>query len=353
MKINFLLPVVKQEPVGGYKVIYEYANRLANDGHEVCIIYPNNIKIKNKRRGLILRYVKAYFKYLKLKKNQKYTANAWFPLDERVKEILSFTLDEKYIPDADICFATAWRTAVELNKYHKEKGEKYYLIQSFEDWDGPLEEVVSTWKMPLKKIVISESLKRKAKELSEKAILIENGLDFNIFYKENIEKKENQLIMLYHKNEEVKQSKKALKIIINLKKEIPQLELVLFSTEEKPKQLPKWISYYQMPNQELLRKLYSESSIFVGPSKREGWALPPAEAMQCETCVCVTDISGHEYIKHLETGYKIKDDLTDLEDTIKLLLSDKDLRGRLAKMGNENIQQFTWERAYKKLKEII
>lgn len=39
MKIVFALPSRDIGPIGGYKIVYEYANRLAERGHEVTIAY--------------------------------------------------------------------------------------------------------------------------------------------------------------------------------------------------------------------------------------------------------------------------------------------------------------------------
>lgn len=39
-KIIILLPCLAWSPVGGFKVVYEYANRLVAVGHEVTIVYP-------------------------------------------------------------------------------------------------------------------------------------------------------------------------------------------------------------------------------------------------------------------------------------------------------------------------
>ena len=38
--VVFLLPGVDHGPVGGYKVVYEYANRLVYDGWSVTLVYP-------------------------------------------------------------------------------------------------------------------------------------------------------------------------------------------------------------------------------------------------------------------------------------------------------------------------
>lgn len=41
--IVILFPHPTAGPTGGYKVVYEYANRLANDGYDVHIVYSGSI----------------------------------------------------------------------------------------------------------------------------------------------------------------------------------------------------------------------------------------------------------------------------------------------------------------------
>ena len=41
--ITFLMPGKGSIPVGGFKVVFEYANRLQKDGYDVHIVYPVSI----------------------------------------------------------------------------------------------------------------------------------------------------------------------------------------------------------------------------------------------------------------------------------------------------------------------
>lgn len=349
-KINFVLPAASGDPIGGYKVIFEYVNKLISDGYKVNIILPSIIFWEEQET---LKKIKGVIRYIYFKiRDEKYLPYSWFPLDRRVKIYWVPTLEEKYIPKGDYIFATAVQTAEYVNKYSFDKGEKFYFIQSFEEWALPRQRVLKTWKTPLKKIVISKYLLELAENLNEEAIYIENGLNFKKFFKELIEKVPFNLIMLYHLKEEVKQSNAALNRIKNLKKKFPQLTLTLFGTSKKPKDLPNWISYYQKPDEATHRRLYNQAQIFISPSKIEGWALPPAEAMQCGTCVCVTDIPGHEYIEHMKTGYLIKN-IDYLEESIEFLLKNPKKIEELSNDGHIFIQKFTWDKAYDKLKKYV
>lgn len=349
--VTFLLPGGSKEPIGGYKVVYEYANRLINDGYNVNIILPATLlwkeqSLKEKIKGII-----RYF-YFGIVKN-KYLPYSWFPLNKSIKIYWVPSLEERYIPKSDYIFATACQTAEYLNNY-KQQTKKYYLIQSYENWAFSEERLLKTWKMPFIKIVISDSLLKKAILLNENAFLIENGLNFDdFFWNKSIKKEKNTLMMLYHLSEDVKRSKQGIEIIKILKKEIPSLKLILFGVSNSPKNLPKWIEYYQKPSKKLLCELYNRATLFISPSKIEGWALPPAEAMQCKTTVCVTDIEGHDYIEHLKTGYKVKENLSDLKDEIKKLLENRELTEQLSDAGYQYIKKFTWKKSYEEFKKIL
>lgn len=355
MKINFIMPCKPKVPSGGFKVVYEYAKMLNSDGHQVVITYPflhsfHGVPFKKGK----INELKYQLRFYKDKLFRKITCRDWFNLPQDIKEVLVFKLDDKFIENSDIIFATAWSTAEEVAKYSKNKGEKFYLIQSFEDWGGSKDRVIQTWKAPLKKIVISNHLKEIAIELGEEAELIENGLNFSDFYYDkNLKKDKNSILMLYHSNEEVKRSKEAIKEIIKLKEERGiDVKLNLFGVEKRPDYLPKWIEYHQKPEVVKLRALYNKAEIFVSSSKIEGWPLPVAESLQCKTMVCVSDIPGHSHIKHLETGYKVKE-LKELPEVLEELLKNGELRERLSENGHKYITQFTWERAHKKLKSYI
>lgn len=355
MKINFIMPCKPKSPSGGFKVVYEYSKKLVEDGYDVTITYPflhsfHGVPFKKGKKNQL----KYYLRFLKDKFFRKTTCKYWFPLSKEIKERLVFKLEEKYLPESDLIVATAWSTAEEIAKLSETKGEKIYLIQSFEDWGGTKERVLATWKAPLKKIVISQYLKNIAHDLNEKAELIENGLNFTDFYcDENIAKEKNSILMMYHSNEEVKRSKEAIREIIKLKNgQNKNIKLRVFGVEKRPDFFPDWIEYFQKPRISQLRELYNKSEIYVSSSKVEGWPLPIAEALQCKTMICITDIPGHSHIRHMETGYKIKE-LKELPETLSFLLKNDDLRERLAENGNKYIVNFTWERAYKKLKKVL
>ena len=69
MKVVFLLPGSGHRPVGGFKVVYEYANHLAARGHQVEIqklaLYEDGLSLKARgTKWLKHRYGKVFRAYL-------------------------------------------------------------------------------------------------------------------------------------------------------------------------------------------------------------------------------------------------------------------------------------------------
>lgn len=349
----FVLPALSKKPIGGYKIVFEYANRLAMLGYSVTIIFPLILTLKNTSLKNIIRTYRRY--YLKGYFIKKYRIK-WFQLNNKIKLKVVPSLDERYMPKGDIIFATARETSYYVNSYRKDKGKKYYLIQGYENWGCSDSEVLNTWKFPLKKIVISKWLGKKLEVIGEKYELIYNGLDFSKFFiKKPIEIRDNNTILCLYHGAYFKGFDYGLEAFKKIKKEYENINIICFGADKRPGKLPKWIEYYCQPSQEKLNELYNKASIFVGTSFQEGWGLTVAEAMQCGCAVVCTDINGYnEMIFNNETGLlcKVKNS-DDLAEKIKKLLNDNCLRKELAKRGNVFIQRFSWEKSINKIVELI
>ena len=353
MKVLFLLPGRGWKPVGGVKVVYEYANCLVRRGHEVTVVHPALLQSDtplSQRPKKLLRYLQAQV-------DRSYLPSAWFHLDSRVRMLWTWSLHPKYLPEADAVVATAWQTAEWVVNYPASKGEKFYLIQHWENWDGVSEDRLRrTWTAPLKKIVISRWLQNIALDLEQNAEYLPNGLDFDTFgLDRSIEERDPlSLLMLYHE-QPWKGSRDGLEAVEIVRSLYPDLRLRLFGTHPRAKQLPDWIEYHRLPTQPALRKLYNESAVFLSPSWSEGWGLPAAEAMQCGAAVVATDIGGHrEFLQNGVNGLLTPSkNPAALAEAIIKLLAHPELRIRYATAGHRSIQRFTWKMACDGMERIL
>lgn len=352
MRITFVLPDCGNKPVGGYKVVYEYAGRMAAQGDVVTIAYANFPRVPESWRETVGELRKRARTIIR----SSYSCRSWFNLHPGVREILVPDLRPRFIPDGEVVFATSWETAEFVASYPEAKGKKYYLIQHFEDWSGDRDRVLATWTLPLEKIVIAPWLAEIATGLGERSHLIENGLDFTYFTLDRpiASKDRNRVAMLYH-SLGWKGSEDGIAALEMARARIPGLAATLFGVPSRPAELPPWIEYVQRPDRETHNRIYNNAAVFVGPSHSEGFGLTPPEAMMCGCAVACTDIGGYRVLaRHGETALLSPPrDPKALADNVARLVSDDELRIRIASEAHRRVQEFTWERAFGKMRRLI
>jgi glycosyltransferase involved in cell wall biosynthesis len=298
-KITFVLPESGQHPIGGFKVVYEYANGLAARGHMVTVVHSDARVHTSLPPELWLRQIRSN----QLASSQKYLPTDWFHVSPDVQMCWTHRLDEAHIPDGDVIVATGWRTAEQVARYSSQKGRKFYFIQHQETWDGPANRVMATWRLPLHKIVIARWLEQIATDLGETSTYVPNGFDQSRFgLKKPIESRFHaQVAMMYHQFA-WKGSGDGVAALQIVKKRCPELQARLFGVFPAPK-LPNWIEYVRNPKQTELEDIYNQAAIFIAPSWTEGFSLTPVEAMLCGAGLVATDNGGHrEYAIHQETA---------------------------------------------------
>jgi glycosyltransferase involved in cell wall biosynthesis len=349
--VTFLLPGGGRIPMGGFKVVYEYANGLADRGWQVSIVHPHFAGLEAIRTFSAL-WARRWLGYQICRLS--YRPDHWFEIDPRINLLYTKTPDARFMPPADICVATAWLTAPWVAAY---PSVGVYLIQHLETWMGGREaDVMATWKLPLRKVVISKWLQDVARRLDEAAWYIPNGLNFGVFGVDVApEKRDPQTTaMLYHRSD-WKGSSDGIKALQMARARVPNLRAQVFGVSPCPPDMPRWIEYYQNPPQHKLREIYNRAAIFLSPSWAEGWPLPPAEALQCGAALAATNIGGHrEYAVHGQTALlSPAKDPDAMAANIVRLLEDQPLRLRLARQGHLHIQQFTWNRAVTSFESIL
>ena len=352
-RIVFLFPHPAVGPTGGYKVVYEYANRLAADGYQVGIVYSGSIYWNRKS---LFHKMTCCIRYIQ-KQLQGYSCRSWFTLDERIDEHFTFSLNQRHVPKADIYVATSPYTAYYLNEYdHSSK--KFYFIQGYENWGEGLKAILhDTYHYPFQKVVIARWLKEMLKkQFQEESIWIPNGFDFSKFRKTIAVEKKNPFMvsMLYHQME-LKDCAIGFRAFEIVKERFGNLRVSLFGVHDKPKDLPDWYDYYKRPSDELHNRLNNEAAIFIGTSKTEGWGLTVGEAMMCGQAVCCTDNAGYQEMA-IDRETALVSPVGDSEamaNNIIRLIEDEELRYRIANNGYQFIQRFTWEESYHKLKSMF
>ncbi len=335
MKVNFYMPLVYIGITGGYKVVFQYANYLAEKGHDVEIYYTmrngENSRHLPKFVGRFIWRI-LFIGYPR-----------WYKLNNNITQKLVRNYEEKYIRDADASIATAFSTANPISKLSNKKGKKFYFIQDYENWGKTTDELVmKSYSLGMNNIVISKWLKEIVDKYSkEKSQLIVNGIDLNIFKIKNPIKNRNpySISMLYSNTDKRKGSEYGIKVLKELKEKYPNLKVTLFSTSKRPKDLPNWIEYIHKANEEQVVDLMNNSAIYMCTSLVEGFGLPGLEAMACGCALVTTNCLGvMEYANENNAMISKPKDTDEMYKSIDKLLSDNDLRISIAEKGYVSIQ---------------
>lgn len=355
MRINFIQSSFPLRPVGGFRVVYEYANRLVDRGHDVSVVHP---------RLLFSSPPKSLYRWLRRKAARVVDLSFppkvdWLRIDPRIRMLYVPDLRARWMPDGEAIFATFWPTAEFLIEYPQAKGQKFYLVQDFEPWIGPKDCLEATWRLPLKKVAVSRWLYDKvcaAGALERDVAHIPNGIDHQRFAILPGVHREAATIAMYYGVFEYKAPEDGLEAVRLVKTRIPHSAVIIFGhTDVGAKQIPSWAVRKGHVSEAELVGIYNASQIFVCSSLAEGFALPPAEAMACGCAVASTDCGGiREFAEHEVTALLSPPrDPKALAGNIVRLLENDTLRQRLATAGHQRIQEFTWERSTSRLEEFI
>ena len=357
MRITFILPGYPWKPVGGFRVVYEYANHLVARGHEVSIVHPRNLSNADPLPPSTL-YSRLWRKAIRFRNRMFKPGVSWQPLDKRVRMFYRREPVSEFIPDGDVVFATAWQTCQVVSQCPSSKGRKFYLVQDFYPYLGSRSDIEKTWQLPFKKVIISSWLRDLVVESGvneSEAVVIPIGVDPQRFpILKAIEGRPKRVAMMYSTGN-YKASQDGLQALDICRKRMVSFEAILFGPGRKPKTDPPWIEYRKNVKEEDLVKIYNSSSIFLSSSLAEGFALPPAEAMACGCAVAATDSGGiREYAEEGETALlSPPGDPEKLAGNLMRLLEDDHLRMRLAQAGHERIMDFTWQRSADLLERFL
>lgn len=118
--------------------------------------------------------------------------------------------------------------------------------------------------------------------------------------------------------------------------------------------LSKRVKFIGYCSQEVKEFLYSAATLFVFPSKAEGFGLPPLEAMMCGTPVIAVDTPPmSEILSDAACLAKDSEDTTELAQLIELLLTDGPFRQLMSARAVNRARQFSWESTAAAVTEIL
>jgi glycosyltransferase involved in cell wall biosynthesis len=211
-------------------------------------------------------------------------------------------------------------------------------------------------------IVVSETSRadvQAAFELpDEKIRVVHNGIDTDTFRPlPGVQRLTDKLLYVGNSEDRNKGARFFLEAVNMLKDELDFRVTFVDNFKHNLKLAPRLVDEFglhsivdftgRVPTGELARH-YNEARLFVTSSVHEGFGLPLAEAMACETPVLGTQIGAYQEIaEHGVSGWLVPPrDSRALADAIRMLWNDAELRARLGIAGRRRVlDTFNWRKA--------
>lgn len=337
MRISIVLtdPTLKQ--VGGYKMVYIYANALVKRGHDVHIYYRRYSQRSPYAMNVVDSIFRSFISAIEPR---------WFDLDSRIRKSKVEKLTQKMFLKSDVIILTAVVTASEFYNLNINEKKVIYFIQDYENWGIKDEKLRETYRYGYKNIVVAKWLKNIVDKYSIiPSLYIKNGIDlekFNLLSEKSIENRKRYTIaMLYH-NQKRKNSAMGLEVLKRLKNDYPEMKAYLFGTVARDDKIPAWVEYTEKASTAQLMEIYNKSAVFMCTSNIEGFGLTGLESMACGCALVSTKCKG--VMEYAVDGYNsLLSDVEDIEamvNNIKKLFDNPLERIQISKNAYKDAQKF-------------
>lgn len=347
MNITFVTASYPRFPGGGSKVVYEHANRLAARGHDVRVVHSLALP-----PGLVPAVAGwSRHKLRDYRSGQLHREIRWVTAHPSVEVVVLRRLDDLGgLEPTDVMVATFWLTTRAIRS--AAPGTPcLQLMQAYETWAAPPEQIEKVWRLPLHKAVVSTALIRQGEALgvpTELLHYVPNGIDLDVFRPSTpFQERAPHLAFLAHESP-VKGLETAVRVAGLVHAAYPDVPVTAFGGSRRPAALPPWIHYVEgHTGGALVESVYDLCSVFLCTSLSEGWGYPSLEAMACGTALVSTRNGGvDDFATDGESALLADvDDVEALFEATLRLLTDPALRVPMSERGMARAQEFGWDRS--------
>lgn len=351
MKINIIGTGLFKS--GGMRVIFEYANRLTRRGHDIYFYFP--FKPYNYGKDDLTIMLKRFYGGIKdyiFKRNE---VKQFYDCSFHIAGVPK--ISNIYVRDAHASIATQWPTAFDVDKLSKNKGKKVYFAQDYEIWGSDKDMVDETFRLNLKRITISKYNQRLFyQKFNNDSEVILNGINYEIYDCKNKFLNSNKTITFVEHYLSNKGVSNAIEVVKKLKEKYSNLQFICFG-HEKYHDIPEFVKFYENPDDKtVVEKIYGKTDIFIYPSIKEGFGLPPAEAMSCKCAVVTTTVGAiPEYSVHMESAIHVEpNNVNGLFEGVCYLLDNESELKRISNEGYKMVRSIlSWDKSVEKFENFL
>jgi glycosyltransferase involved in cell wall biosynthesis len=350
------LPGLAGTPIGGYKVIYEHANRLSRRGHVVTVVHPHEY---SPRPGPVSRA--RSWAWAQWTRRTRRPPVGWFALDSGVRVAIVPRLLARALPPGDALVVAGWQTAEALARTPAELGRRVYLAMDYEHWRvgdrATRSRIEATLRGDWRILALSPAVTEMLAEQGVRPVAEGGcGIDFDAFGTDTpiAERDPRGVGFANRPLDPPKATRDAVTALDRVRAQRAGLRAYAYGPRDAG-DLPGWVDYDPVPDDRGLRAFYNRIAIFVMSSHFEGLGLPGLEALACGAALVTTDCVGNrEYARDGETALVVPPGRPELlADAVARLLDDDALRRSLAARGHAFARRYRWDEAVSRLEAVL
>ncbi len=194
----------------------------------------------------------------------------------------------------------------------------------------------------------------------EAVTIIENSVDTNRYSPDPSVRKENNLLLYAGRLKKYKNVGLVLHAVKMVNDSGRRIRFVIAGAGDDEKDLRQearrlgiepCVKFLGFVNEAEKINLYRKATVFVNPSRKEGWGITNIEAGACGTAVVANDVPGlRDSVRNGETGLLYREnDVMDCVRCITGILDNEALRKNLEAGGRKWALGFSWDESHKKL----
>jgi glycosyltransferase involved in cell wall biosynthesis len=347
MRLNIVLhDFSRDEPFGGLKAQYEFANRLAERGHDVAVYHSVNW------RGAAFISPRSWVGLLRFNARGS-EAVKWFELSRSVRCVFLPRIWARMLRRTDATVLSSFLASERIPQATERTGRLLEFVYELPVWrfGGP------TLQRRLLRALQRDDVTYIASSAAVEAMLNEAGsvavariqcaLDPPEMAMVPATTEREAIVGFAMRPEAYKGTAEILAAVPMIRAAHPGVVFECFGRPMSGSRIPDGIAVHGYLTDSELAEFYRRCSVFVSASRAEGWGLTVAEAMANGAAVVVTDNGGSgDFATDGETAVVVDSYAPEAISTaVSALLADLCLRRRLAEAGVVRCQRMTWDAA--------